>query len=60
MTVPQLISTGAGAALVLVVDYRLLMVTAGVVLLGCGLSLLTARLPLPVDAASDQVDAALG
>lgn len=60
MTVPQLISTGAGAALILLVDYRLLMVTAGVVLLACGLSLLLARLPLPQDAASGTVEAAAG
>jgi len=50
MTVPQLASIAAGAALVVVVDYRILMIVAGAVLLACAVSLLTSRLLEPADA----------
>ena len=56
MTVPQLLSTGAGAVLILVIDYRLLMIAAGVVLMACAASLLVSRLPDPPDA-GDEVPA---
>ncbi|TDD35584.1 hypothetical protein E1286_39390 [Nonomuraea terrae] len=42
MTVPQTASIAAGAALVAVVDYRWLMIVAGVVLIGCALTLTSA------------------
>lgn len=51
MTVPQLLSIGTGAALILVIDYRVLMVAAGVVLVACAVSLLTSGLPEPADVA---------
>lgn len=44
-TVPQLASIATGAALVLVLDYRLLIGGAGVVVLCCALSLLSPRVP---------------
>ena len=43
LTVPQLASTGAGAALVAVVDYRILLLAAAVVLACCGALLLLGR-----------------
>jgi len=49
MTVPQILSIGAGAALVLVVDYRVLILAAGIVMLLSALSLFVSRLPEPVD-----------
>ncbi|GAA3649494.1 MFS transporter [Nonomuraea antimicrobica] len=39
---PQMASIAAGAALVAVVDYRWLLLTAGAILLGCALTLTTA------------------
>ena len=57
MTVPQLLSTGAGAALILVVDYRVLMVVAGVVLVACASSLFTSRLTEPEPDDSDALEA---
>ena len=43
LNVPQLVSTGAGAALVAVVDYRLLLLLAALVLACCGGVLLLGR-----------------
>ncbi len=43
LTLPQLVSTGAGAALVVVVDYRILLGVAALVLAGCGAVLLLGR-----------------
>lgn len=40
-TLPQMASIAAGAALVAVVDYRWLMITAGAILIGCALTLTT-------------------
>jgi len=42
--------------LILVIDYRLLMIAAGVVLMACAASLLVSRLPDPPDA-GDEVPA---
>ncbi|UFU07327.1 MFS transporter [Ruania halotolerans] len=53
MTLPQLVSIAAGAALVAVVDYRALLAVAAVVLGGCAIVLLRSRA-----AASPVVDGA--
>lgn len=53
MTVPQIASIGTGAALVLIVDYRVLMIVAGAVLLSCAVSLWMANLPQPPDVSGD-------
>lgn len=50
MTVPQIASMATGAALALVVDYRILILGAGVVLLACAMSLFVAKVPPIVDA----------
>ncbi len=50
LTVPQLASLATGAGLALILDYRLLIVGAGLVMLACAASLFFSRLPEPVDA----------
>lgn len=55
MTVPQLASLATGAGLALIIDYRLLIVGAGVVMLACAASLLFSRLPQPPDAQQQPV-----
>lgn len=50
MTVPQLISLATGAALALILDYRILIIAAGVIMLGCAVSLMISKLPTPPDA----------
>lgn len=57
LTVPQLASMGAGAALALIVDYRLLILTAGIVLIACAASLFFGRLPTPEDAVDSTAEA---
>ncbi|MBZ2196721.1 MFS transporter [Occultella gossypii] len=57
MSLPQLASIAAGAALITVVDYRLVMVAAGVVLLGCAAVLLIGRTQTPA-AAGETADEA--
>ncbi|TDE94036.1 MFS transporter [Occultella glacieicola] len=52
MTLPQLASIAAGAALITVVDYRLVMVSAGVVLLGCAAVLVLGRTSGPTEIAT--------
>ncbi|HEY2790669.1 MAG TPA: MFS transporter [Gaiellales bacterium] len=47
--VPQTVSIALGAALVGIVDYRLLIAVMSVVTAGCGVYLLTAHLPPPTD-----------
>jgi MFS family permease len=57
VSMPQTVSIAAGAALITVVDYRLLIVATCVVTAGCGFSLLTRRLPpavaLPAEAGQE-------
>lgn len=52
ITVPQLASLATGAGLALVLDYRLLIVSAAIVMLGCAASLFMSRLPDPIDVES--------
>lgn len=53
MTVPQLGSIAVGAALIVLLDYRILIAIAGVVLLACAIYLLSSRLPEPAPVADD-------
>jgi MFS family permease len=49
--VPQTFSIALGAALITVVDWRLLLAIMGVVTLACGVYLLTRQMPRPVEEA---------
>jgi MFS family permease len=55
---PQTVSIALGAALVVIVDYRLLTAFACVVTLGCGVFLLTRRAIVPAEVAEEPAIAA--
>ncbi len=59
MTLPQILSIAAGAALVTVVDYRVLLIVAGVVLGACSVVLLGGRVPSTrAESAEEEADPA--